>query len=162
MVCLDMYMWSSAIQRSNGCRGHGVPFSIPVAPGVIDHGVRVAIPRRPAPSIILGSPRNTANPISAPPRKNLKVPPRPSGFSRGVVYADMDAVAHDGTVDMGFRGAPVVLDGPVILDLRVLRFSLSPPRAALRPLPARESKTKTASDLRCVILASMSLLSMLS
>ena len=35
----------------------------------------------------------------------------------------MDAVAHDGTVDMGFRGAQVVLDGPVILDLLVLRFS---------------------------------------
>ena len=41
VVRLDMYMWSSVIQRGNGCRGHGVPFSIPVAPGVIDHDVRV-------------------------------------------------------------------------------------------------------------------------
>ena len=38
----------------------------------------------------------------------------------------MDAVAHDGTVHMGFGGAQVVLDGPVILDLLVLRFSLFP------------------------------------
>ena len=35
----------------------------------------------------------------------------------------MDAVAHDGTVHMAFGGAPVVLDGAVILDLLVLRFS---------------------------------------
>ena len=66
------------------------------------------------------------NPISAPPRKNLKVPPRPSGFSRGVVYGDMDAVAHDGTAHMGLGGAPVALNGAVILDLLVLRFSPFP------------------------------------
>ena len=38
----------------------------------------------------------------------------------------MDAVAHDGTVHMGFGGAPVALNGPVILDLLVLRFLLFP------------------------------------
>ena len=56
VVRLDMYMWSSVIQRGNGCRAYGVPFSIPVAPGVIDHDVRVAIPRRPVPSVILDGP----------------------------------------------------------------------------------------------------------
>ena len=36
------------------------------------------------------------------------------------MYGDVDVVAHDGTVNMGFRSAPVVLDGAVILDLLVL------------------------------------------
>ena len=106
-----------------------------VAPVGFGHGVRVVILCRSKHSIILGLPRNAANSISAPPRKNLKAPPRPSGFSRGFVYGDMDAVAHDGTVDMGFRGAPVVLDvdGPVILDLLVLRFSLFPAQGGSPP-----------------------------
>jgi hypothetical protein len=49
------------------------------------------------------------------------------------VYGDMDAVAHDGTVNMGFRSAPVVLDDPVILDLLVLRFSLFPAQGGAPP-----------------------------
>ena len=37
----------------------------------------------------------------------------------------MDAVAHDGTVHMGFGGAQVVLDGPVILlRSRSARFTI--------------------------------------
>ena len=42
------------------------------------------------------------------------------------MYGDVDVVAHDGTVHMGLGGAPVALNGPVILDLLVLRFSLFP------------------------------------
>ena len=42
------------------------------------------------------------------------------------MYGDVDVVAHDGTVHMGLGGAPVALNGAVILDLLVLRFSLFP------------------------------------
>jgi hypothetical protein len=78
------------------------------------------------------------------------------------VYGDMDAVAHDGTVHMGFGGAPVVLNGPVILDLLVLRFSLLPAQGGSPPLPARGSKIKSGAhvvlrDLMVVILAEGSL-----
>ena len=45
----------------------------------------------------------------------------------------MDAVAHDGTAHMGFGGAPVALNGPVILDLLVLRFSLFPAQGGSPP-----------------------------
>ena len=45
----------------------------------------------------------------------------------------MDVVAHDGTVHMGLGGAPVALNGPVILDLLVLRFSLSPAQGGSPP-----------------------------
>eukprot|EP00966_Prymnesium_polylepis_P219397 5076052-Prymnesium_polylepis.1 len=58
---------------------------------------------------------------------------------------------------MGFRGTPVALNGPVILDLLVLRFSLFPAQAALRPLHARGWKIKSGvhvvlRDLMVVIL----------
>ena len=56
----------------------------------------------------------------------------------------MDAVAHDGTVHMGFGGAQVVLDGPAILDLLVLRFSLFPAQGvpASHPQGAGGVRTK--------------------
>eukprot|EP00966_Prymnesium_polylepis_P253954 5868922-Prymnesium_polylepis.1 len=46
---------------------------------------------------------------------------------------------------MGFGGAPVVLNGPVILDLLVLRFSLLPAQGGSPPLPARGSKIKSGA-----------------
>jgi hypothetical protein len=79
-------------------------------------------------------------------------PQKPEGpaptfrFFTGVVYADMDAVAHDGTVDMGFRGVPVVLDGPVILDLLVLRFSLFPAQGGSPP--ASRTRVENQNDFR--------------
>ena len=45
----------------------------------------------------------------------------------------MHAVAHDGTVHMVFRAAPVALSGAVILDLLVLRFSLFPAQGGSPP-----------------------------
>ena len=62
------------------------------------------------------------------------------------MYGDVDAVAHDGTVDMGFRGAPVVLDGPVILDLLVLRFSLFPAQGGSPP--ASRTRVENQNDFR--------------
>ena len=62
-----------------------------------------------------------------------RTPQKPEGFSRGFVYGDVDVVAHDGTVHMGLGGAPVALNGPVILDLLALRFSLFPAQGGSPP-----------------------------
>ena len=63
------------------------------------------------------------------------------------MYGDVDSVAHDGTaVGMGFHGAPVVLDGAVILDVLVLRFSLFPTQAPGR-LSAPESLSMSMAIL---------------
>ena len=69
----------------------------------------------------------------------------------------MDAVAHDGTVDMGFRGVPVALNGPVILDLLVLRFSLFPAQGGSPPASRTEGGKSSLErtwfcDLMVVIL----------